>query len=117
MDYYDYKGEFTQESMEGLKFDNSKPMPGAMVKIFPDALMEVGKCIEYGTHKYPEVDNWKKVENAEQRYLDALMRHLLKHHRGDREDDESHLLHLSHVAWNALAILQLYLEGIYKDDN
>lgn len=112
MDYYNYKGEFTQESMEGIKYDNGKPMVGTLVEIFPNALMEVGKCIEYGTHKYPDVHNWEKLDGAMRRYQDALMRHLIKHNLGIREDDESHILHLSHMAWNALAILELYMKGV-----
>lgn len=93
----------------GVKYDKGKPMPGAMVRIFPNALMEVGKCIEMGARKYPEVDNWQRVENARERYTDALMRHLIKHCRGEAKDEEDGLLHLSHLAWNALAILELYL--------
>lgn len=99
----------TSQTTSGIKYDEGKPMPGAMVRIFPNALMEVGKCIEMGARKYPEVDNWQRVENARERYTDALMRHLIKHCRGEARDEEDDLLHLSHLAWNALAILELYL--------
>lgn len=100
----------SQNKSSGIKYDKGKPMPGAMVRIFPNALMEVGKCIEMGARKYPEVDNWQRVENARERYTDALMRHLIKHCRGEAKDEEDGLLHLSHLAWNALAILELYLK-------
>lgn len=95
---------------DGLKFDNGKPLVGCMLRIFPHALMAVGKQIEFGTHKYPEVDNWQKVDNAKVRYQDALMRHLLYHNMGEEIDKETGMPHIQAVAWNALAICELYLK-------
>lgn len=97
------------ESSGGLKFDDGKPLVGTMLNVFPNALMAIGKVIEFGTHKYPDPNNWKKVENASVRYQDALMRHLLKYCMGIKIDEETGQPHLAHVAWNALAILELYL--------
>ena len=37
------------------------------------------------------------------------MRHYLKYQAGEVMDSETKLPHLSHMAWNALAILELYL--------
>lgn len=100
---------------KGLKYDTGKPLVGTMLNVFPYALMEIGAVIEFGTHKYPDPNNWKLVDNAKTRYQDALMRHLLKHNQGKEIDNETGKPHLAHVAWNALAILELYLrekEGI-----
>ena len=94
----------------GVKYDNGKPMPGTAIEIFPRAIMEVGRCIEYGTHKYPEVHNWEKLDGADRRYRDALMRHLIKHIVGSEIDMESGIYHLAHVAWNALALCELFLK-------
>ncbi|MBQ2350068.1 MAG: hypothetical protein II393_02210 [Cytophagales bacterium] len=100
---------------KGLKFDTGKPLVGTMLNVFPYALMEIGRVIEFGTHKYPSPTNWRLVEDGQKRYQDALMRHLLKHNQGKEIDEETGKPHLAHVAWNALAILELYLrkkEGI-----
>ena len=100
---------------DGVKYDNGKPLVGTLCRIFPNALLEVGKCIEFGTHKYPEVDNWQRVDDAFNRYQDAMIRHLLKHNIGKELDEETGLYHLSHMAWNALAILELYIRS--KDES
>lgn len=93
----------------GKKYDGGKPMVGTLCRVFPRALLAVGQCIEFGTHKYPKPDNWKLVEEAFTRYQDSMMRHYLKHQAGEVMDSETKLPHLSHMAWNALAILELYL--------
>lgn len=95
---------------EGLKFDTGKPMVGSMLQIFPRALLAVGGCVSKGREKYPNIDNWQYVENGIVRYRDALMRHLIKYSMGIDIDEESGQPHLAHVAWNALAILELYLQ-------
>lgn len=93
----------------GKKYDGGKPMVGTLCRVFPRALLAVGKCIEFGTHKYPRPDNWKLVEGAFTRYQDSMMRHYLKYQAGEVMDSETKLPHLSHMVWNALAILELYL--------
>ncbi len=93
----------------GKKYDSGKPMVGTLCQVFPRALMGIGACIEFGTHKYPKPDNWKLVEGAFKRYQDSLMRHYLKFQIGEIEDRETKLNHLFHMAWNALAITELYL--------
>lgn len=93
----------------GKKYDSGKSMVGTLCRVFPRALLGIGKCIEFGTHKYPKPDNWKLVENAFTRYQDSLMRHYLKFLSGETRDKETNILHLCHMAWNTLAILELYL--------
>lgn len=99
----------------GKKYDSGKSMVGTLCRVFPRALLAVGKCIEFGTHKYPQPDNWKLVEGAFTRYQDSLMRHYTKFLAGQERDNETNLLHLSHMAWNCLAILELYLME-HKDE-
>lgn len=94
---------------KGKKYDNGKPLAGTLCRVFPRALLAVGQCIEFGTHKYPKPDNWKLVDKAYLRYQDSMMRHYIKSQMGEERDRETNLLHLSHCAWNALAILELYL--------
>lgn len=94
----------------GVKYDDNKPLVGDCLAIFGRAIMAVGECILKGQEKYPEIDNWKRVKDAERRYTNALIRHLIKHLTGIEKDKESGLTHIQHVAWNALAICELYLE-------
>lgn len=94
---------------KGKKYDNGKPLVGTLCRVFPRALLAIGQCIEFGTHKYPKPDNWKLVDNAYNRYQDSMMRHYIKSQMGEERDRETNLLHLSHAAWNALAVLELYL--------
>ena len=84
---------------EGTKYDGGKPRIGEMLQDFAEPLYEVTKAWEYGAQKYEE-RNWRKVDDGERRYTNALLRHLLEEETTP-VDDESHLLHASHVAWNA----------------
>ena len=103
-----------KKCQQGVKFDNGKPAAGWLLEVFPNALMCLGKVIRKGQEKYPNPNNWKYLEQAEIRYRDALMRHLLKKYAGQDTDEETGLSHLAHAAWNALALLELKL---MKDDN
>lgn len=94
---------------KGKKYDSGKSMVGTLCRVFPRALLGIGQCIEFGTHKYPQPDNWKLVDGAFTRYQDSMMRHYLKFLAGQDKDSETKLLHLKHMVWNALAVLELYL--------
>ena len=94
---------------KGKKYDSGKSMVGTLCRVFPRALLGIGQCIAFGTKKYPKPDNWKLVENAFTRYQDSMMRHYLKFLAGQEKDSETKLLHLKHMVWNALAVLELYL--------
>lgn len=85
----------------GLKYDTDKPR----MDLLPfEALEEVAKVLTYGAAKYTD-NGWQKVENAERRYLAALLRHLAARERGEKFDAESGLLHAAHMAADALFIL------------
>ena len=94
---------------KGKKYDSGKSMVGTLCRVFPRALLGIGQCIEFGTRKYPKPDNWKWVDGPFTRYQDSMMRHYLKFLAGQEKDSETNLLHLKHMVWNALAVLELYL--------
>lgn len=102
------------EVAEGKKLDGGKsPLLRGCFSYFPNALEAVGKVSEYGANKYQlayEDRNWARVEGGLGRYGDALARHVTRHAGGESHDPESHLLHLAHAAWNALAVLELVLK-------
>lgn len=99
--------------IEGKKYDTGKNRMGLMCENFSRALCEVAKVSTFGANKYGE-NSWQNLDNAKSRYMDALCRHLFKHLQGEKVDDESGLLHLSHLAWNALALLEFELEDTIK---
>jgi len=92
--------------MTGLKHDDGKQFAAIPYQEFPHALREVVKVATFGARKYVR-GNWVHVENAQERYMDALHRHLLAHHGGEQHDAESGLTHLAHAAWNMLALLEM----------
>lgn len=66
---------------------------------------EIAKVYTFGIEKYKIPHSWKKVENAEERYYAALMRHITEWRKGSINDLESGLHHLSHAAWNCIALI------------
>ena len=71
-----------------------------------EIIYEIEKVRSYGVKKYKNPDNWKNVEI--ERYHEALLRHTMAvwDDIGAR-DEESGLLHLSHIATNIAFILEL----------
>lgn len=92
--------------MSGIKYDTGKNDMGLLFREVPYALEELSKALQMGSEKYG-VGNWLKVEDGNNRYLSALVRHLTAYHQGELLDKESGLSHLAHVAVNALFILDL----------
>lgn len=90
----------------GAKLDQGKPRAGLLCS-FGKALLAVAEVATFGANKYTQ-DGWEEVPNGQARYTDALLRHLLIE-RTEPVDPETHLPHAAHVAWNALARLELLL--------
>jgi hypothetical protein len=95
----------------GVKLDSGKaPVAQAFVAYFRKAMEAVAKVSAYGANKYKVAyaeQNWRKVDNGANRYADALQRHFGAHLGGETIDPESKEPHMAHVAWNALALLEL----------
>lgn len=92
----------------GTKADANKPRVALMAHGFSQALIEIAKVTTFGATKYTP-NGWKKVPNAQERYADAMYRHLLYEAGGEDIDPDSKLLHAAHAAWNALALLEFKL--------
>lgn len=81
---------------------------------FPHAIEEVAKIAAFGADKYLRY-NWKKGLPYTG-VVDSLLRHLTAFINGADLDSESGCLHLGHVAWNALALLEFYYRHPDLDD-
>lgn len=89
------------------KSDAGKPRMGLLPF---DSLEAVADILTFGAEKYGP-RTWQTIEAPEDRYLDALLRHLSAHAQGEDLDPESQRLHLAHAACNALFLLHFALKG------
>lgn len=92
----------------GAKLDAGKPRCGLVLGGFSRALEQVAQVGTFGAAKYTD-NGWRSVPAGQERYTDALWRHLLAEAQGQQADPDSGLLHAAHTAWNALARLELIL--------
>ena len=91
---------------KGLKYDSAKPK---MNLLPPKALIEVGKVLTFGAEKYgPE--NWKELEDLQNRYTAGALRHIFAHMNGEKDDPESNISHLAHALCCLLFKLEIELE-------
>jgi len=98
----------------GCKLDKGKCKAGILGD-FSRALLEVGAVGTFGAEKYSR-GGWQSVDNGIERYSDALWRHLLKEQQQDKDSD-SGIKHAAHLAWNALARLELMLREEVDNGN
>ena len=86
----------------GVKYDSGKPRLGL---IPPYAERLVAEVLTFGANKYAE-DNWRKVDNAHKRYIDAALRHINAYRSGNVNDDESGLHHLAHAVCCLMFVME-----------
>ena len=98
--------------MTGLKFDSEKPR---MDLLPPKAISEVAKVLGFGAEKYgPE--NWRLLENLQDRYTAGALRHIFAHMDGEELDPESGMSHLAHALCCLLFKLEIELEERFKEE-
>ena len=81
------------------------PIYSGFIKYFPNAIAEVSRAslIANDQHHPDKPLHWDMNKSADE--LDALMRHLSDHARGEEIDDDG-IRHLTKVAWRSLAMLE-----------
>jgi len=115
---YMYNGDPVEDMLDNPPFAQQKtkaqkrkqmPVYSGVLKYFPDALKEVSKASQAGNdqHHPDKPLHWDKTKSFDNE--DALVRHLIDHSKDPMDDDG--VLHLTKVAWRALASLQIYLEN------
>lgn len=84
---------FSQEEKLGEKHDGEKPN-WSLLPFSP--MSEVVSVLTYGARKY-QPDNWRHVEDADNRYFSAAMRHIAAWKIGHKKDPETGCSHLAHA--------------------
>lgn len=84
--------------------DQHEPRPALVLGGFVLALRAVTEVGTFGAD-----NGWRSVPDGQQRYTDAMLRHWLADPCGLSPDPDSGLAHAAHLAWNALARLELML--------
>lgn len=92
----------------GAKLDAGKLRAALVLGGFANALKAVSQVGTVGAVKYTP-NGWVEVPNGQERYTDAMLRHLLDELAGVECDKDTGLRHAAHTAWNALARLELML--------
>ena len=97
-----------EDEEQGVKHDEDKPRFSLVPTSSLRAIVDV---LTYGAKKYPSADNWKRVDNAKERYTDALLRHMYAWMDGETLDPESGLHHLAHAGCCVLFLLHFEITG------
>lgn len=96
--------------METAKDDNGK-LKLSLVPV--QIIRDIALVREYGTKKYNDPNNWKKVEL--ERYINAFYRHWLSFIEDNFSvDPESGIEHYKHMACNMAFICELMREEVQK---
>lgn len=96
-----------QTSNTGLKDKANKPR---VELIDPQFILELADVMGYGAEKYAP-NSWQNVENPEDTYYAAAMRHLLAYRMGEELDKESGKSHLLHAASNLMFLAHFEREA------
>lgn len=103
------KSDVQSQKPEAVKTDQSAKADMGKLRptLVPTSLIQAVAAVrEYGTKKYHDPENWRKVEP--QRFRDALYRHWLSYLENPAGvDEESGLPHLWHLACNAAFLIAL----------
>lgn len=85
------------------------PIYSGFIKYFPLAILDVAKLskIANDQHNPGEPLHWAKEKSTDE--PDAMMRHLIDYARGEEFDTDG-VLHITKVAWRAMAQLERFLE-------
>jgi len=99
-------GERDQQDV-GKKYDDGKPK----YSLIPPLVMpEYVAVLTFGAAKYGD-HNWRLVAPLQDRYYDAMMRHLEAYRSGELLDGESGKHHLAHAMCCLSFMMQDSLEG------
>lgn len=110
-----FPGELLKKD-QGQKNDSDKlPYFTVLFKQFPNAIRELVRCSNAGHQKYSETDkdwmNFSRVENADTRYKNAGLRHMLESGPVEDMSEYGGMSHEGAVVWNFMADLEIKLRN------
>ena len=86
---------------EGKKYDSGK-VPWSLMPVGPMEI--VVRAAEHGAKKYGK-DNWQRLDDPRERYVDAAYRHIAAWREGEKCDPESKVHHLGHAICSLIFVL------------
>ena len=101
-----------KKESQGRKYDGDK---AKLYLLPPKSILEVGKVLTYGAEKY-DAENWRKVDDLQNRYTSAALRHIFAHMEGEKLDEETGLSHLAHAMCCLLFKLEDELLGESEEE-
>lgn len=111
--YRDYFGELPEEKAEVKLGSNSKLkncQDKALIHLVPlNVIQEV--AIVYTSNFAQYGEDWKGLPNAKDIFYDAMMRHLIAWHSGEKVDPDDGKLHIIKVVGNAIFLAWHELKG------
>lgn len=110
------KEEYGQKGIAGsVKYDAGKaPVYRGAIAYFPNAISGVSQVSAFGATKYAW-NGFLHVPDGFNRYSDGMVRHIIEEGKGNFLDPESRLPHDWHIAWNALARIELRLKDAAQE--
>ena len=103
------KPKLDYDAMGEAERRKKTPMYSGLLAYFPDALALVARnsMVGHVQHNPPNTEMyWDRSKSADE--MDAMIRHMTDHSKDPYDADGT--LHMSKVAWRALAFLQKFLE-------
>lgn len=98
--------DFNKNELKAIR-RKRKPVYSGVLKYFPNAIKEVSEASLVGNEQHhPDKPLHWDMDKSKDEY-DALVRHLIDHSVNPVDDDG--VLHLTKVAWRALAGLERHL--------
>jgi hypothetical protein len=96
---------------KGVKFDQGKPQ----WRLVPfGAMTEVVDVLTYGANKYSP-DNWKYVNDAQNRYIDAGFRHFTLHTQTENSAILKAVIDISLTRFVVCCFLLAFERGDHED--
>ena len=111
--HYNLDGELENPKKEVTEDRKGIPVYSGVLAYFPDAIMEIAKCSSAGQkqHNPNKPLGWDRSKSGDE--LDAMMRHLLDHAKGN-EFDDCGTRHIVKCGWRILAFIQKTIETQYE---
>ena len=98
---------------KALRYNIGKPQLSYILSA-PHANNALADVFAFGAEKYAR-DNWKNGLPPLE-IVDSLLRHLEKYVNGEDLDADSQLPHVAHVHWNAMALSEMVLQGMSREE-